>query len=97
VWWRKEEGAKNIEHLRQRSFQRIYFNDRTPINDQHVGYSWILGETMPFNKTIPPEAGYPGKPIDDGAPVLKKAFSFFNDEIRPRREFHPDLVHIITP
>lgn len=48
----------------------------------------------PYNKVIPPEAGYPGRPIDDSEPVLKKAFAFFSDEIRPRREFHSDLVSV---
>jgi hypothetical protein len=30
-------------------------------------------------------------PIDDSPPVLSKAFQFFSEEIRPRREFDPDL------
>ena len=41
---------------------------------------------------MPPEAGFPGLPIDDSEPVLEKAFAFYNDEIRPRREFHSDVV-----
>ena len=41
---------------------------------------------------LPPEAGFPGLPIDDSEPVLEKAFAFYNDEIRPRREFHSDVV-----
>mmetsp|Transcript_14664 Transcript_14664/g.34588 ORF Transcript_14664/g.34588 Transcript_14664/m.34588 type:complete len:873 (+) Transcript_14664:100-2718(+) len=40
---------------------------------------------------LPPEAGFPGLPIDDSEPVLEKAFAFYNDEIRPRREFHSDV------
>lgn len=47
---------------------------------------------MPSKKVIPPEAGYPGLPINDAEPESKKAWAFFNDEIRPRREFMSDLV-----
>jgi len=36
--------------------------------------------------------GYHGLPIDDSPAVLKKAFAFYTDEIKPRREFHSDLV-----
>jgi uncharacterized membrane protein YhdT len=41
-------------------------------------------------KELPPEAGYPGLPINDDIPELKKAFTFFNECIRPRREFVVD-------
>lgn len=47
---------------------------------------------MPQKKVIPPEAGYPGLPINDAEPESKKAWAFFNDEVRPRREFMSDLV-----
>ena len=36
-------------------------------------------------------AGYPGMPIDDSAPSVKKGFDYFNSMIRPRRIFEPDL------
>lgn len=49
--------------------------------------------TMPKPKQpLPPEAGYPGLPINDDVPELKKAFTFFNEQIRPRREFVVDEV-----
>jgi hypothetical protein len=48
---------------------------------------------MPMpKKQLPPEAGYPGLPINDDVPELKKAFTFFNEQIRPRREFVVDEV-----
>lgn len=43
-------------------------------------------------KEIPPEAGFPGLPIDDSPPETAKAFAFLNEEIRPRREFHEEMV-----
>ena len=49
----------------------------------------------PSSRKLPPEAGYPGLPIDDGAPLLSKAFAFYSDEIQPRREFYPELVSAI--
>jgi len=45
----------------------------------------------PSRRIIPPEAGYPGLPIDDAPPELRKAFAYLNDEIRPRREFQSDV------
>ena len=48
----------------------------------------------PKNRVIPDEAGYPGLRINDDQPELKKGFAYFNEEIRPRREFQPDLVRI---
>jgi len=46
----------------------------------------------PSSRKLPPEAGYPGLPIDDGVPVLSKAFAFYSDVIQPRRAFNPDMV-----
>lgn len=43
-------------------------------------------------REIPAEAGFPGLPINDDVPELKKAFTFFNEQIRPRREFVVDDV-----
>jgi len=45
----------------------------------------------PKNRVIPAEAGYPGLRINDDQPELKKGFEYFSEEIRPRREFQPDL------
>ena len=45
----------------------------------------------PTKRIIPAEAGYLGPAIKDEPPELKKAFEFYNHEIRPRREFHSDL------
>lgn len=51
---------------------------------------------MPMPKReIPAEAGYPGLPINDDVPELKKAFTFFNEQIRPRREFVVDEVFLL--
>jgi hypothetical protein len=38
---------------------------------------------------IPPEAGYPGLPIDDAEPEYNKAKTFYKDVIQPRTEFQP--------
>ena len=46
----------------------------------------------PEKRVIPQDAGYPGLPIDDNPPVLKAAFAYYNDMIRPRRDFHPEMV-----
>ena len=46
-------------------------------------------ERAPF--AIPPEAGFPGLPIDDAKPDYERANAFFNEVIRPRREFQFDL------
>lgn len=32
-------------------------------------------------------SGYPGFPVDGRAPELKQGFKYFNEEIRPRREY----------
>jgi len=45
----------------------------------------------PDKFVIPPEAGFPGLPIDDSPPEYKKAHAYFNEVIRPRREFYPEL------
>ena len=46
----------------------------------------------PGKFVIPPEAGFAGLPIDDGEPEYKKAHAYFNEVIRPRREFIAELV-----
>ncbi len=45
----------------------------------------------PSGRVIPPEAGYPGLPIDDEPPSLSRAFTYQNEVARPRREFIPDI------
>ena len=45
----------------------------------------------PSKFVIPPEAGFPGLPIDDSKPVYEVATTFFNEVIRPRREFQSDV------
>jgi hypothetical protein len=47
---------------------------------------------QPDKRVIPPDAGFVGLPIDANPPDLRKGFAFFNEEIRPRREFHEDVV-----
>jgi len=39
---------------------------------------------------IPPEAGYPGLPIDDSVPEFKKSLAYQDEVSRPRRELLPD-------
>ena len=46
----------------------------------------------PSKRTIPPEAGYPGLPIDDAEPEGSKAKEYLQNEVQPRKEFDPDTV-----
>ena len=42
---------------------------------------------QPAKRQIPEEAGFPGAPIKDEPPELKKAFEFYNQEIRVWLDF----------
>jgi hypothetical protein len=46
-----------------------------------------LSMPQPVQRVIPPEAGYPGLPIDDSKPDFKKARAYMKEVTLPRREY----------
>jgi hypothetical protein len=46
---------------------------------------------IPSKTAIPPEAGYPGLPIDDSTADGAEAARYLKEEVQPRREFDPDM------
>jgi len=50
----------------------------------------------PDKFVIPPEAGYPGLPIDDNEPEYEKSKTYFKEVIQPRVEFEPPSDEVKT-
>jgi hypothetical protein len=48
----------------------------------------------PDKFVIPPEAGYPGLPIDDAVPEYEKAKLYFKEVTQPRQEFIPPTEEV---